>query len=95
MRIRGQDNLYMWLKEFDRCLNAGIRGFLIVDEGLLEVVSKMREDGVIPKDTIFKVSVFAGHGNALGAKLLERLGANSFNHFIYSAPHRKRFYKRL
>ena len=79
MRVRGQDNLYLWLKEFDRCLNAGIRGFLIVDEGLLEVVSKMREDGVIPKETVFKVSVFAGHGNALGASLLDRLGADSFN----------------
>ena len=79
MRIRGQDNLYMWLKEFDRCLNAGIRGFLICDEGLLEVVHKMREDKVIPEDVVFKVSVFAGHANATSAKLLERLGADSFN----------------
>jgi len=79
MRVRGQDNLYLWLKEFDRCLNAGIRGFLIVDEGLLETVSKMRAEGAIPKDTVFKVSVFAGHGSALSAKLLTSLGADSFN----------------
>ncbi|MCL1993586.1 MAG: hypothetical protein FWG66_11640 [Spirochaetes bacterium] len=79
MRIRGQDNLYMWLKEFDRCLNAGIRGFLICDEGLLEVVCKMRQDKVIPSDVVFKVSVFAGHANAASARLLERLGADSFN----------------
>jgi hypothetical protein len=79
MRIRGQDNLYMWLKEFNRCLEAGIRGFLIVDEGLLALVTKMRADGVIPSDVKFKVSVFAGHASALGAKLLEDLGADSFN----------------
>jgi hypothetical protein len=69
----------MWLKEFDRCLNAGIRGFLIVDEGLLQTVCKMRAEGVIPKDVIFKVSVFAGHAGALAAKLLTEMGADSFN----------------
>ncbi len=79
MRLRGQDNLYLWLKEFDRCLEAGIRGFLIVDEGLLNLLNKMREAGTIPKDVKFKVSVFAGHGNAINGKLLEELGADSFN----------------
>ncbi len=79
MRIRGQDNLYMWLKEFNRCLEAGIRGFMICDEGLLSLLNKMREDGTIPKDVKFKVSVFAGHANSLGAKLLSDLGADSFN----------------
>jgi len=79
MRIRGHDSLYHWLKEFDRCLDAGIRGFLIPDEGLLYLLGKMRKDGVIPIDTKFKVSVFAGHGNALGGKLLAELGADSFN----------------
>ncbi|WP_035269600.1 hypothetical protein [Desulfitibacter alkalitolerans] len=79
MRLRGHDNLYMWLKEFNRCLEAGIRGFLITDEGLLNLLNKMRIDGVIPKDVKFKVSVFAGHGNAVGGQLLEQLGADSFN----------------
>lgn len=79
MRLRGQDNLYLWLKEFDRCLEAGIRGFLITDEGLLNLLNKMRIEGTIPKDVKFKVSVFAGHGNAVGGKLLEDLGADSFN----------------
>ncbi|SCY91059.1 hypothetical protein [Alkaliphilus peptidifermentans] len=79
MRIRGQDNLYLWLKEFNRCLEAGLRGFLIPDEGLLYLLNKMRADGAIPADVKFKVSVFAGHGNAVGGKLLEELGADSFN----------------
>lgn len=79
MRLRGSDNVYMWLKEFDRCLEAGIRGFLIPDEGLLNLVNKMREDKVIPQDVKLKVSVFAGHGSAMGGTLLEKLGADSFN----------------
>ena len=79
MRLRGQDNMYLWLKEFDRCLNAGLRGFLITDESLLYLVTKMRAEGVIPADTKFKVSVFAGHGNAVAAKMLEDMGADSFN----------------
>ncbi|MDW7738858.1 MAG: hypothetical protein SCJ97_02210 [Bacillota bacterium] len=79
MRIRGSDKVYEWLKEFDRCLEAGIRGFLIVDEGLLALVTRMRTDGIVPKDVKYKVSVFAGHGSPYGAKLLEDLGADSFN----------------
>jgi hypothetical protein len=79
MRLRGHDSLYHWLKEFDRCLEAGIRGFLIPDEGLLYLLGKMRADGAIPKNVKFKVSVFAGHGNGVGGRLLEELGADSFN----------------
>lgn len=79
MRVRGQDNLYMWLREVSRCIDAGIRGFLIPDEGMLYLAHKLRADGVIPADVKFKVSVFAGHGNAVGAKMLEEMGADSFN----------------
>ena len=67
------------MRELDRCLDAGFRGFLAPDEGMMLVYSELRKNGVIPKDTVFKVSVFAGHGSPAGAKLLESLGANSFN----------------
>lgn len=79
MRVRGQDNLYMWLRELSRCIDVGIRGFLIPDEGLLYLANKLREDGVIPADVKFKISVFAGHGNAVNAKMLADMGADSFN----------------
>ena len=79
MRIRGMDNMNLWLREFDRCLEAGIRGFLIPDEGLLLLLCKMRTENVIPQDVKFKVSIFAGHGNAIGGRLLQDLGADSFN----------------
>lgn len=79
MRLRGHDMMYHYLKNIDRCIEAGIRGFLVTDEGALTVLNGMREEGIIPKNVKFKVSVFAGHGTAAGGKLLQDLGADSFN----------------
>ncbi|MEX1041322.1 MAG: hypothetical protein WDZ51_11855 [Pirellulaceae bacterium] len=79
MRLRGLDCVRHWLKDCDRCLEAGFRGFLVPDEGLLWLAGQLREQGVLPEETIFKLSVFAGHANPAGAKLAQQLGANSFN----------------
>jgi hypothetical protein len=79
MRIRGSDNLFYLLTEIERVVEAGFRGFLVVDEGVLWLLGQLRERGYLPVDVIFKVSVFAGHANAAGARLLESLGADSFN----------------
>lgn len=79
MRMRGHDMAYFFFKELDRCIEAGIRGFLITDEGLLRMLNQMRGEGVIPAEVRFKVSVFAGHATGYGAQLLQELGADSFN----------------
>ncbi len=79
MRLRGHDMMYNYLREIDRCLEAGLRGFLVTDEGMLTVLNGLREEGIIPSNVKFKVSVFAGHGTAAGAKMLQNLGADSFN----------------
>ena len=79
MRLRGMDHIRHWLKDFERCTAEGIRGFLVADEGLLWLLQGLRQKGLIPDDVIFKLSVFAGHANAAGAKLAEQLGAASFN----------------
>jgi len=50
-----------------------------MDEGLLSLLNQMRKNGDIPKDVVFKVSILAGHANPAGAKVLEMLGANTFN----------------
>jgi len=78
-RIRGSDNLSYLFADMIRCAEMGFRGFLVMDEGALWLLSQMRKEGVIPKDTVFKVSIYAGHGNAAGAKVLESLGADTFN----------------
>ncbi len=79
VRVRGSDNLSYVIADIKRTIDMGFRGFLITDEGLLWLLSKMREEGEIPKDTVFKVSIYAGHANAAGAKVLENLGADTFN----------------
>lgn len=78
-RHRGSDNMAYWVEDMMRNLEAGIRGFLVYDEGALKLVSKMREEGFIPKETIFKWSVFGGYCSPAGAKLLEELGADTMN----------------
>jgi len=79
MRLRGMDGLRHWLKDLERCLEAGFRGFLVTDEGLLWLLGQLREKGVVPGETIFKLSVFAGQANPAGARLARQLGADTFN----------------
>jgi len=79
MRVRGSDNMQFLLRDLDRCLEAGFRGFLAPDEGMMLLYDDLRKRGAIPAETVFKVSVFAGHASAAGARLLERIGASSFN----------------
>lgn len=79
MRLRGLEQVKHWLKDLERCIEAGFRGFLVADEGLLWLLKGLRQKAVIPSDVIFKLSVFAGQANAAGARLAQELGASSFN----------------
>lgn len=79
MRLRGLESVKHWLKDLERCAEAGFRGFLVADEGVLWLAAHLRKKSIIPRDVIFKLSVFAGHANAAGAKVAEELGADSFN----------------
>ncbi|MFX1576389.1 MAG: hypothetical protein ACFFCF_04375 [Promethearchaeota archaeon] len=79
MRFRGADKLVEVISDIKRGIELGFRGFLVIDEGLLWALNKLKEIGEIPKDITFKVSIFAGHASPAGGKLLEQLGAGSFN----------------
>jgi len=79
LRVRGSDNLSYLIADIKRCIEVGFRGFLVTDEGALWLLNEMRKAGDIPKDVVFKVSIYAGHANAAGGKVLESLGANTFN----------------
>ncbi len=79
IRFRGSDNLAYVIADIRRAVEFGFRGFLVVDEGLLWLLTEMRKAGDVPKDVVFKVSIFAGHANPAGAKVLEMLGADTFN----------------
>jgi hypothetical protein len=79
MRLRGSDNISYWLADMMRNIDAGLRGFLVLDEGILSIVNRMREEGFIPKQTIFKWSAFGGYCSAAGAQVVESMGVNSVN----------------
>jgi hypothetical protein len=79
LRYRGSDQLSYVIAEYLRCIDLGFRGFLCIDEGLLWLVNELKKTGDIPEDVVFKVSIFAGHASAAGGKVLEMLGASTFN----------------
>jgi len=79
LRHRGADKLVEVIADIQRGIDLGFRGFLVVDEGLLWALNKLKEAGEIPKDVTFKVSIFAGHASPAGGRLLQELGAGSFN----------------
>lgn len=79
LNFRGSDQLNFVIDDIMRCIDIGFRGFLVVDEGLLWVLNELRKKGDIPKDVIFKISIYAGNASPAGAHLLQSLGANTFN----------------
>ena len=78
-RLRGQEQVVRAVEEIKRAASLGCRGFMVYDEGCLWLLNEMRKKGEIPADSHFKVSAHTGHGNPCSAKLLESIGANSFN----------------
>lgn len=78
-RVRGQDNILYFVRDIYRSLEAGIRGFLFYGEDTLSLLNQMRISGDFPKATVFKVSYTQGISNAVGAKLMQTLGADSIN----------------
>jgi len=78
-RLRGQEQVLRGVEDIKRGYDLGCRGFLIYDEGMLWLVGKMRNDGALPKDIVFKCSAHMGHCNPCSFKLMESLGADSIN----------------
>ncbi len=78
-RHRGMDAVKHCIMDIQRCIDIGFRAFLVWDEGLLSLLTQMKRNGDLPEDVLFKVSIFAGHANPPGIKLLESLGAGTCN----------------
>lgn len=78
-RLRGSDSISYWLADMMRNIDAGLRGFLVLDEGILSIVTQMRKEGFIPKQTDFKWSAFGGYCSPAAARVVESMGANSIN----------------
>ncbi len=78
-RLRGQDQLVYCLEDVKRAAELGIRSVLLADEGALWIAGEMRLNGILPYDMQFKISVMQSAANPASVRLLERLGANTFN----------------
>lgn len=79
IRYRGMKGLIQTVDDILHSIDLGFRGFLVVGEGGLYAVNELRKAGHIPRDIVFKLSIFAGHANPAGARVIERLGADTFN----------------
>jgi hypothetical protein len=79
LRLRGQEQIVRAIEDVKRANALGCDSFLLYDEGLLWILNEMRKAGELPARVKLKVSAHMGHGNPCSAKLMENLGANSFN----------------
>ena len=79
LNLRGSDEIRKVIADLLRMYDLGVRGFMLVDMGVLAMVKTMQEQGNFPKDVAIKLSVWAGVSSAAGAVLADKIGASSFN----------------
>lgn len=78
-QAQGADQLVHVLEDIRRTTEAGIRGVLVTDIGLLQVASLMRAQGELPVGLSLKVSVQMGLANPASIRIAELLGATTYN----------------
>lgn len=79
LRHEGVEQLVYAMEDLKRGANLGLRGALVADEGLLYMTKKMKEKGQLPTDFVVKVSVQMGACNPVSIKIMEDLGADTYN----------------
>lgn len=77
--IRGLRQVRYAIEDVLRAVECGIRGFLIPDLGLLRFLSRAQDEGSIPADVVWKVSVMLAPSNPLTIAVLAELGGDTVN----------------
>jgi len=77
--LRGMRQLRYGLEDVLRAVDQGIRGFLVADLGLLDVLVRAQRDGDLPAEVVWKGSVFMAPSNPASLAVLARLGASTVN----------------
>jgi len=67
-KLRGMDNVRHTLERLLRASELGCRGFLMYDEGVLLIALRMRQEGILPQETKFKISANVSVANAAALK---------------------------
>jgi hypothetical protein len=76
---RGPEGVEASVAEARRACAHGIRSVLVGDIGVLDVLARLRQDGLLPGDLIFKTSAILCAANPATAVVLDRLGADTIN----------------
>jgi hypothetical protein len=79
LRHEGIDQLVYAMEDLQRANRLGVRGALVADEGLLLLTKEMKKQGLIAPDFVVKVSVQMMAANPVSIKLMEDLGADTYN----------------
>ncbi|MFK9093029.1 U32 family peptidase [Bacillus salipaludis] len=79
LRHEGSDQLVYAMEDLKRGAILGLRGALIADEGLLMLTKEMKKCGQLPEDFVVKVSVQMGSANPVSVRLMQDLGAGTYN----------------
>ncbi|THE11609.1 hypothetical protein E1I69_14240 [Bacillus timonensis] len=79
LRHEGADQLVYAMEDLKRGAKLGLRSALIADEGLLLLTKEMKKSGQLPEDFVVKVSVQMGAANPVSVKLMQDLGAGTYN----------------
>lgn len=77
--VRGLRQLRYAVEDVLRAVECGIRGFLIGDLGLLQLLAQAQTAGEIPEEVVWKVSALAAPSNPAALQVLEKLGADTVN----------------
>lgn len=78
-RIESMEQMVHAIEDIKRGCHAGLRSVLVADEGLLWLVNEFKKLGQLPDDLVVKVSVQMGQANPVSIKLIEGIGAGTFN----------------
>ncbi len=78
-RLRGFDQLRYAIEDILRAVDAGIRGFLIADTGLMQVLHSMVQAKELPETIVWKMSAVLAPSNPVAFKQLIDLGGSTVN----------------
>ena len=78
-RLRGARQLRYAVDDVLRAVDQGIRGFLVGDTGLLQLLAEDQAAGQIPESVVWKVSAVLAPSNPVSLRQLEQLGASTVN----------------
>jgi hypothetical protein len=78
-RLRGTRQLRYAVDDVLRAVEQGIRGFLIADTGMLQLVTEMQAAGELPASIVWKISAVLAPSNPISLCQLVQLGGTTVN----------------